>query len=162
MVDDDPVIVRILQHHLTKWGYEVHCAASFDELQDVLARNTIDLVLLDLHLADEQGLDVLSDLVRERFAGPIIILTGHASIETAVRAIKLGAYDFIAKPPDLQQLHAVLQFALQQHSVKAGCRERTGERLRAQEQSAGRREPQNAAIAANDRRAGARQRQRLH
>src|SRR5271163_2153157 len=118
IVDDDPDLVRILRYHLSEWGYEVRCAASHGELRHEIGRNSIDLVLLDLNLGVEQGLDVLREVVRERFVAPVIILTAHASIQTAVQAIKLGAYDFITKPPDLRQLQAVLQLALQRHGVK--------------------------------------------
>ncbi len=118
LVDDDPDLVRILGYHLSEWGYNVRPAASHGEFRQDLAKNSVDLVLLDLNLGAERGLDVLRELVRERFAAPVVILTAHASIQTAVQAIKLGAYDFITKPPDLQQLRIMLQLAIQRHHVK--------------------------------------------
>ena len=69
VVHDDPDLHRILRHHLSQWGYEVHSATNHRELQHLLARVKIDLVLLDLTLVNEKGLDILSDLVRS--ASPV-------------------------------------------------------------------------------------------
>jgi two-component system, NtrC family, response regulator HydG len=116
LVDDDPDLVSVLSYHFEQWGYQVRTAASRQEFRAELVRTAFDLVLLDLQLGQDRGLDLLSELVQERFAAPIIILTAHASIETAVAAIKLGAYDYLTKPLDLVRLRQMLEHAIQKHA----------------------------------------------
>jgi DNA-binding NtrC family response regulator len=118
IADDDADLLAMLEFRLNEWGYAVRCAANRSQLREVLAETAADLLLLDLQFGQERGLDVLSDLLRERFSAPVIILTAHGTIESAVQAIKLGAQNYLTKPPDLPQLQIMVQQAVEHHRCK--------------------------------------------
>jgi DNA-binding NtrC family response regulator len=113
IVDDE----RSLRFSLGEWARDVgwrplEATAGADALSAVV-QGGVDAVLLDLKLGDEDGLQVLKRLREEDPRLPVIMLTGHGTVEHAVRATKLGAYDFILKPPDLVHLGVVIQRALE-------------------------------------------------
>ena len=118
IADDDIDLLGMLEYRLNEWGFAVRCASSKAQLREVLAGTVADLLLLDLQLGHDRGLDVLSDLLRERFVAPVIILTAHGTIESAVQAIKLGAHNYVTKPPNLQQLRIMVQQAVEHHRCK--------------------------------------------
>jgi len=117
IVDDE----RSLRFSIGEWardaGFHPLEAASGREALERLRDQDVDAVVLDLKLADEDGIQVLRR-VRELDATlPVIMLTGHGTIEHAVRATRLGAYDFMLKPPDLEHLEVVLRRAVQRVGV---------------------------------------------
>lgn len=91
IADDDP---DLLDYRLNDWGFHVECAKSNVQLQAILAKTPVDLVLLDLHFGNDLGLEVPKGLVRQRFQPPVVVLTAYGSIQTAVQAMKFGAYDY--------------------------------------------------------------------
>lgn len=98
IVDDEPNIRRTLRMLLEKEGHNVTDASSGDQALAVVSEQHIDLVLLDLRLGREDGLEILSR-IRARGDHPeIVIITAHGEVEEAVRAMKLGAYDYLVKP----------------------------------------------------------------
>jgi len=113
VVDDE----RTLRFSIGEWardeGYAPLEAASGREALDAVRERGVDAVVLDLKLADEDGLRVLRELKESDPGLPIVMLTGHGTVEQAVRAIQLGAYDFMLKPPDLDHLGVVLDRALE-------------------------------------------------
>ena len=113
VVDDE----RSLRFSIGEWardaGFQPLEAAEGSEALELVRDQAVDVVVLDLKLRDEDGMDVLKRLREEDPAIPVIMLTGHGGIEHAVRATKLGAYDFILKPPDLDRLGVVLGRALE-------------------------------------------------
>jgi DNA-binding NtrC family response regulator len=113
IVDDE----RSLRFSLGEWARDTGLrpleASGSREALAALQTHAVDVVLLDLKLGEEDGLQVLQRLRTEDPQLPIIMLTGHATVEHAVRATKLGAYDFILKPPDLEHLGVVVQRALE-------------------------------------------------
>jgi two-component system response regulator HydG len=104
LVDDDADLVRALGDYFDRIGYEVGRAGTAEEGLEAFDRVRPDVVILDLHLPDAKGLDVLEQL-RSR-GGAVIVLTGQGDIETAVRAMQLGAENFLTKPVDLNHLAA--------------------------------------------------------
>jgi DNA-binding NtrC family response regulator len=113
VVDDE----RTLRFSIGEWardeGYAPLEAATGREALEVARERGVDAVVLDLKLGDEDGLRVLRELRELDPSLPVVMLTGHGTVEQAVRAIQLGAYDFMLKPPDLDHLGVVLDRALE-------------------------------------------------
>jgi two-component system response regulator AtoC len=118
IVDDE----RSLRFSIGEWardaGYQPVEAAGCREALERMREQSVDVVLLDLKLGDEDGMEVLRDLRAEDPSLPIIMLTGHGTIEHAVRATRLGAYDFMLKPPDLDHLGVVVARALEHSRLR--------------------------------------------
>lgn len=108
LVEDDEVFANTLQRRLTKHGFDcIHVDNNNDALL-ACHRHLPDYILLDMKLAQETTLSIITPLRKLRPQSRIILLTGFASIATAVDAIKLGADDYLAKPLDSQTLLAAL------------------------------------------------------
>jgi two-component system response regulator HydG len=104
LIDDDVDVLRAVGDYFDKIGYEVSRATTAEEGFEAFARLRPDVVILDLHLPDLDGLEVLERLRSQ--GGSVILLTGQGDIETAVRAMQLGAEHFLTKPVDLNHLAA--------------------------------------------------------
>ncbi len=100
IVDDEKVVLKSLQIGLCKSGYSVVTFSRISTFIEYLEDNEPDIVFLDLLLPDGHGLDVLQELVNDNRHIPTIIITAHGDIPSAVRAMKLGAFDYISKPFD--------------------------------------------------------------
>ena len=104
IIDDEPNMRWVLGRALEQAGYIVHGASSGDEAADLLVREPVALVLLDLKLKGEDGLVVLRRLRERRPELVIIILTAYGTVPTAVEAMQLGAADFLRKPFDVEEV----------------------------------------------------------
>jgi DNA-binding response OmpR family regulator len=104
VVDDEHNLRCTLTLILEKAGYQVTAADSCASAQQALRQQSFDLVFLDLHMPDGEGLVLLSDLRREHENLPVLILTAHASLDTAIGALRLGAKDYLLKPVDPAQI----------------------------------------------------------
>lgn len=106
IIEDEEPIRRVLKRILTDESskFKIHEAIDGNEAIDKLSRDKFDLVVCDIKMPKKDGLDVLKFANNKEIATPFIMLTGHGNIETAVEAMKIGAYDFIEKPPDLNRL----------------------------------------------------------
>ena len=104
LVDDDASVLRAIGDYFEKIGFEVWREATGEQALETFRRVRPDVVILDLHLPDVNGLVVLEQLRREH--GAVILLTGQGDIETAVRAMQLGAENFLTKPVDMTHLAA--------------------------------------------------------
>lgn len=111
VVDDDPEILALLARYLGSHHMEVAGVGSGAALRDELRRAPADLVLLDLGLPDEDGLNVLQGLRRE-WPGPVIVITGRGEAVERVVGLELGADDYVAKPFDLRELLARIRSVL--------------------------------------------------
>lgn len=109
LVDDDPTFRRVMGSELTRRGYGVETCASGREALEASASSDADVILLDLKLPDMDGIDVLRELRSRGTPAGIIVLTGHGTIDTAVRAIRLGAYDYLEKPCPIAKLEMAVQ-----------------------------------------------------
>ncbi|HSH70180.1 MAG TPA: sigma-54 dependent transcriptional regulator [Deferrisomatales bacterium] len=104
IVDDDPALRRTLELILIRDGYTVETAADGAAGVELGTAGEVDLVLLDLRLPKMDGFDVLRELKRLRPTLPVIVITAHDDMETAIEAIRLGALDHLGKPLDLGEL----------------------------------------------------------
>ena len=125
VVDDERIIRDGCVRILSKEGLAVHTAGGGDEGLNLLRENSFDLLLLDLKMPGLSGMEVLQR-VREGFPGLlVVVITGYATVESAVEAMKAGAYDFIPKPFTPDQLRIVVNRALEKKAL-----EREAEQLR--------------------------------
>ena len=102
LVDDDASVLRAIGDYFERIGYEVWRDGTGEQAMETFHRVRPDVVLLDLHLPDSSGLVVLERLRGEGAA--VILLTGQGDIETAVKAMQLGAENFLTKPVDMTHL----------------------------------------------------------
>jgi len=115
IVDDERDIRELVSEILRDEGYETRLAANSDEAMSAVAANPPVLMILDLWLKDSQmdGIGILMAVKREHPEIPVVIISGHGNIEIAVAAIKKGAYDFIEKPFNIDQLLVVIGRAME-------------------------------------------------
>jgi len=120
IVDDEPLIRQSLAGVLEDEGYQTHSVATGEECFEELHRSQYELVLLDVWLPGMDGLETLARIQEIPFANrPVaVIISGHGTIETAVKATKLGAFDFIEKPLTIEKVSVVVKNALQQHRLQ--------------------------------------------
>jgi DNA-binding NtrC family response regulator len=117
VVDDESDIRRLLQEILTEEGYEVEVAADAGQARAARARQTPDLVLLDIWMPDTDGITLLREWSNEAIdACPVVMMSGHGTVDTAVEATRLGAYDFVEKPLSLAKLLRTVERALDARS----------------------------------------------
>ena len=112
VVDDDARMRRVLQILAHKIGLESTAAASADEALASFRAEQSDLVVTDLKMPDRSGIDLLRDLREIDAEVPVIVLTAHGTVPTAVEAMKLGAVDYLQKPFDVDALEMVIRRAL--------------------------------------------------
>jgi DNA-binding NtrC family response regulator len=113
VVDDESDIRRLLQEILTEEGYDVEVAADAGQARAARARQTPDLVLLDIWMPDTDGITLLREWSNEASdACPVVMMSGHGTVDTAVEATRLGAYDFVEKPLSLAKLLRTVERAL--------------------------------------------------
>ena len=112
VIDDERAIRQTLSQVLADEGYEVESAADGVEGLDRLRRERFDLVFLDVWLKDKDGLAILAELGEKASTVPVVMISGHANVETAVRAVKSGAYDFLEKPLSLERVLVTAQKAI--------------------------------------------------
>ena len=112
VVDDETNLRRVLSAQLARDGYDVHEAGDGEEAIAFLKEHHIDLVITDLKMPKASGMDVLRAALRDDPSRPVIMLTAFATIENAVEALKTGAFDFITKPFDQNEVRQILKKAL--------------------------------------------------
>jgi two-component system NtrC family response regulator len=113
VVDDEQPIRRLVEKELCTERRRITTAGCVKEGLTVFSRETFDVVLLDMRLPDGSGLDLLAQFQELTPEVQVIIITGHGEVDNAVQAMKLGAYDYIAKPFDLDRLAMVVEKAYQ-------------------------------------------------
>src|SRR5271163_3943820 len=118
VVDDEAGIRESLSSILADEGYDVDSAASAEEALERAAAGDIEVVLLDVWLPGIDGLEALSRLQASPRPPAVIMISGHGTIETAVRATKLGAFDFIEKPLSLEKIIVLVRNAVQQRRLQ--------------------------------------------
>ncbi len=111
VVDDEQIVLDSIRKHLRKEPYEVLTALSAGTALDILQHNQIDIVLTDLMMPEMDGLELMAVVKKQYPDSPVIMVTGYATINTALQAMQLGAFDYIAKPFTRAELRGVVQRA---------------------------------------------------
>ena len=113
IVDDEPDIRELLDITLSRMGLETYTAATLGEAESQVAREQPDLCLTDMRLPDGNGISLV-EYIQQNFPQiPVAMITAHGSVETAISALKAGAFDFISKPIELDTLRRLVNTALQ-------------------------------------------------
>ena len=118
IVDDDPASRRLLEVRLRPLECDVATAGNGEQALTAIRKDVPDLVLLDLEMPKMGGLEVLRALRKDEINVPVVVITAHGSIETAVEAMKEGAYDFITKPLDANHFDIVVRKVLEREGLK--------------------------------------------
>ncbi len=118
IIDDEKNIRDGLAANFEMEGYNVKTAENGQAGLDLIEKGDIDLVITDLRMPEVSGEEVLKKVTAETPGIPVIILTGHGSIDSAVDAMRHGAYDFLTKPLNLDQLNMIVKRALESHELK--------------------------------------------
>ena len=117
LVDDDEAFRLVLAGELSYRGFDVTTAKSGQQALTYLGTNQPDVILLDLQLPDLSGLDVLKGARTMSPGSEVLMLTGHGSMDTAIEAIRMGAFDYVSKPCPLDELEVRIQRALERQSL---------------------------------------------
>ncbi|MGZ6291422.1 MAG: sigma-54-dependent transcriptional regulator [Syntrophales bacterium] len=118
VVDDDLAHRTMLRTLLGGWGYDVAEADDGGKAVEAVSRKPFDLILMDIRMLKVSGLEALAEIKRFNPAIPVIIMTAYASVETAVKALKEGAYDYLTKPLDFDELKLTISRAMEHSRLK--------------------------------------------
>ncbi|MBP8192607.1 MAG: sigma-54-dependent Fis family transcriptional regulator [Chitinophagales bacterium] len=117
IVDDEKAIRRTLKEILEYEKYDIEEAEDGEIGLEKIEKNNYDVVILDIKMPKKDGLEVLTEMQQKGIDTPVIVLSGHGNIETAVEAVKKGAFDYIPKPPDLNRLLITVRNAMDKVSL---------------------------------------------
>jgi len=119
VVDDEVGIRELLAEILMDEGYQVHLAENAETARDYRHKHEPDLVLLDIWMPDTDGVTLLKEWVeQDLLTMPVVMMSGHGTIETAVEATRIGAVDFLEKPISLQKLLSTVTKAIKEGAAK--------------------------------------------
>jgi len=118
IIDDDPLIRKTLSSHLSKQGFEVHGAEDGESGLRQYEETSPELVLLDIRLPDEDGIEVLRKLKDKDKKAVVVVMTAYDDMKTTVEAVKLGAYEYLVKPLDFVALDLTLEKASQVRALE--------------------------------------------
>ena len=117
LVDDEPDLLTLLEMTLGRMELDTVTAATLSEAKSALEKKLPDLCLTDMKLPDGNGLELIADIQQRYPQLPVAMMTAHGSMETAIEALKLGAFDFVSKPVALDRLKGMVTHALKLHTV---------------------------------------------
>src|SRR5580704_201096 len=118
IVDDEPNLRKILSAQLTRDGYDVLTAEDGDHGLHLLREHHIDLVVTDLKMPNVDGMTLLKRALEEDPDLPVVVVTAHGTIDTAVEAPKSGAFDFVTKPFDKDEVRQIVAKALKTRELR--------------------------------------------
>lgn len=113
VVDDEANLLDFMSLLLTEEGYDVTSALSLSKAREALSEHTFDLVLCDIMMPEGSGLDLLREIRESEASASVIMITAYTSTDTAIQAMKLGAYDYVSKPFDVEELKVLITKALE-------------------------------------------------
>ncbi|TVM16574.1 two-component system response regulator [Oceanidesulfovibrio indonesiensis] len=119
IVDDDPGHRSMLETLLGGWGFDIASAGDGAEAVEKVAQGPYDAILMDVRMAGMDGLTALKKIMELNSAIPVVIMTAYGSVDTAVQALKSGAYDYLLKPLDFELLRHTLEQALEHTRLRA-------------------------------------------
>lgn len=117
VVDDEQLILKIISDILTKEGYEVVVANNCEKATEYLRSSNFNVVLSDIKMPVKSGIDLLEEIKKKDPNIPVILMTGFASLETAVEAVQNGAFDYLIKPLDYGKLRNVIEHAADRYEL---------------------------------------------
>jgi DNA-binding NtrC family response regulator len=118
VIDDDPALRRSLERVLTQNNYEVVGAATAEDARNILDVQTFPVVLLDMVLPDAEGLELQREIKATQAETEILVVTAHGSIESAVEAMRWGAFDYLTKPFHTEELLTRLNKAVERIALE--------------------------------------------
>lgn len=118
IIDDEPAIRKALKEILEYESFEVTEVEDGPTALKVVEKENFDIIFCDIKMPRMDGIEVLTKLKEKGVEAPVVIITGHGSVETAVDALKKGAYDFIQKPLDLNRILVTVRNASNQHTLE--------------------------------------------
>jgi len=118
VVDDDLDVCALLEARLAGRGFEVECTTSAAAALDRLATAETDAVLTDIKMAHMNGLELCEQIVASRPDLPVVVMTAFGTLESAIGAIRVGAYDFVTKPVEIDALVVALERAVQHRALR--------------------------------------------
>ncbi|HWP92839.1 MAG TPA: response regulator [Thermodesulfobacteriota bacterium] len=119
VVDDENLILKIISDILLKEGYEVKTAFNCEKALQLLREYSFHVVLTDIRMPEKNGIDLLEDVRNFNPDIPVIIMTGYASLVTAVEAVRHGAFDYLTKPLDYNKLKGIIKHAVEKYELVA-------------------------------------------
>ncbi len=128
IVDDDPVFLILLHRTLLDEGYQVIKAEGSQEAISAMESESFDVVITDLLMPDIDGIELTQRILGIDPKLPIIIITGSGYFDKAAEAMKIGAYDFVAKPFELKKICTTIKNALDYRKINSGPPEGRGEK----------------------------------
>ncbi|MHC1713116.1 MAG: response regulator [Solidesulfovibrio sp.] len=111
LVDDEESYVDTLRKRLTRRGLDVLASNSGEQALSILADNPVDVVLLDVKMPGMDGMETLSRIKQAHPRVEVIMLTGHANVDVAIRGMEKGAFDYLMKPAEMDDLYYKIQDA---------------------------------------------------
>lgn len=117
VVDDEELIRETLKDILIHEGYQIELAADGQEALNLIKKNKFDVILCDIKMPKIDGMEVLEKSLEMSPDVPVIMISGHGTVETAIEAAKKGAFDFISKPPDLNKMLITIRNALDKSNL---------------------------------------------
>mgnify|MGYP001267714554 CR=1 FL=1 len=122
LIDDDLALCDLLEEYLTRRGHRVWPRQNVADARELLHEQNIDIILTDLNMPGTSGIDFCAEVHENRPDLPVVIMTAFGSLETAIAALRAGAYDFVTKPVDLDLLAISLERALQHRYLQERVR----------------------------------------
>ncbi len=123
VVDDDPAHAKMLHTLIRTWGYEVVLADDGDVAVEKVRSAGFDMVLMDMKMVKMSGMEALQQIKAFNPSLPVIIMTAYSSVQTAVKALKIGAYDYLTKPLDFDKLQLTIERILENIYLKTENRD---------------------------------------
>ncbi len=130
IVDDEEIMREFLREVLKDEGYAIDLAASGKEALKRMAASEYDIILTDIVMPELDGLGVVAATKDLSYNPSVIVMTGYASMETAVESMKLGAADYITKPFNIDQIRIIVAHAVEERTLKARAEEGTSSTVR--------------------------------
>lgn len=115
--DDNKRVYQSLKPNFDYYNFNTQYADTGERATALILSESIDIILLDIMLGDQNGVDVLKNIKQIRSDIPVIMITGHATIETAVKSMKLGAFDYVTKPLDFERLLKIIETAIKMEKL---------------------------------------------
>ncbi len=117
VVDDEELFLKTIVERLESRGFDVQGVTDGKDCLDLMSRESFEVVVLDVKMAALSGLEVLKQIKEKWPATEVVMLTGHASAETGIEGLKLGAFDYLIKPAPLQELVRKIYQAVEHRSA---------------------------------------------